>query len=85
MRIAKKKEITNDGSLEEISRSRGFSFIKRPFYGTPAKQELLETAPVRAIEEHEGIYFVNREVFNPDVETMKKMNKELKKLIDSLL
>jgi hypothetical protein len=41
--------------------------------------------PVQVIEEHGGIYFVNKEVFNPDEGTVKKMNKELKKLVDSLI
>jgi hypothetical protein len=46
---------------------------------------MLEAFPFQVIEKQDGIYVINREVFNPDAGTVKKLNKELKKLVDSLI
>ncbi|MDR2095551.1 MAG: hypothetical protein LBP76_08535 [Treponema sp.] len=71
--------------MEEIDGSKSFSFINKPFYGNVSGAEVLEASPVQVIEECGGIYRINREVFNPDADMVKKLNKELKKLVDSLI
>jgi hypothetical protein len=52
------------------------------FSSGKSELELLEAAPVKVIEERDGINYINKEIFNMAPE--KELNSDLKKLISSL-